>query len=274
MEESEFVFKFPVHKNNSKPRNYHFYAMPYLDKESVRKRKTNYHNYSSSPIIEEEYQNMTNENYIKREKMLLKDKELKKKYTKKFNYLNNGFKFIFVISSLSIIMAFVELRYLNPSELIIGVLLLCCISASFCFMLVININGGVLLDTYSYVAFYLHCMLESVLFGFLFGFKIINFILVFDKLNKGNCNIKYQCPGNFGYFVILSVNLLIFLGFILNIKFILYVFWYSFKILILKKKTLFQKQMDLDREEKLKNTKIEFVDDVEESINDSLNKFQ
>jgi hypothetical protein len=61
-----------------------------------------------------------------------------------------------------------------------------------------------------------------------------------------------------------------FLGFLLCGKSIFILFLDGFNILFLKKKTLFQKQIDLDEKERReKDRKIEFTDDTNESINNS-----
>ena len=58
-------------------------------------------------------------------------------------------------------------------------------------------------------------------------------------------------------------------GVILCIKFIYYLFFEVFDILIMKEKTLFQKQLDINKiEDASKNIKIEFVED--ESIDSSV----
>lgn len=258
--------------NNNKVRNYHFNAISYLDKETTKPR--HYHNFPPSKEYEDEYQKMTNENKDKKDKAFisLTDEDLKKEYFNIFSYLNGGFKYICVISVLSVLNSLFELKYFDKSDMNIGVLIISCISSGFCFILYVNIHYfKALLDSYSYLAFYSLCLIESLLYAFLFIFKIFNFVSLFQTLNTG-CSRKRKCPRYFAYLLILVINLIIFLGFVLSIKLMAILFWKSFKIVCLKSKTIFQKQIELNKAEKNKGKQIEFTDDTEESINNSLNE--
>ena len=97
---------------------------------------------------------------------------------------------------------------------------------------------------------------------------------MFNRLNaKDSCKNKYKCPGYFIYLLILICNIIIFLGFLLCGKFSINMFCDGFNVLFLKKKTLFQKQIEIDlKEKKVQDRKIEFTDDKDESINNSLSQ--
>ena len=272
MDNSNFNYQIPFTESIGDFSKFHFSPIYFLGKETTRKRP--YHGYSSSPIIEKEYQQISRDNNIKREKSIinLTSEELKKEYSKKNNYLNSGIKNTFILSISLIFNTFLELKFLGPSETNVAILIMCCISVSFCFILLINIKGKVLLDSYGYIYFYLLSMVESGLLLCLFVFKFTNFLLVFNNLNsRDSCRNRYKCPGYFIYLLLLIVNIIIFLGFLFCSKFIFTLFCDGFNILILKKKTIFQRQIDLDEKEKIdKDRKIEFSDENDESMNNTL----
>jgi hypothetical protein len=225
-------------------------------------------------MIEKEYQQISRENLLKKEKTIinLTSEKLQKEYTNKISYLNSGIKNIIILSIFLIFNTFLELKFLGPSETNVAILILCFISSTFCFMLLINIKGKALIDSYGYISFYIISIVESILLLFLFILKLINFIVTFNNLNSnGKCRNKYKCPNYFIYLLILVANLIMFLGFLLCGKSIFILFLDGFNILFLKKKTLFQKQIDIYEEERReKDRKIEFADDTNESINNSL----
>ena len=263
MDDLNFKYKLPLSQINN-IKNSHF---------SYNINKNNqYHGFSSSPEIEEEYQKIVDhKNNIKKSSLVnLTSEGLKKEYLKKYNYYNNGLNRIFIISILFNISTFIELKFLIPSESNIILLIMGCISVGLTFMLLINNKGKVLIDTYGYAGFYLFSMIESILFLCLFIYKIINIIIIYQKLNSHLCISKYKCPGFFIYLLILIINIVIFFGVLLSIKFILILFLDGFNILIMKKKTFFQKQIEIN-ETQNKNKKIEFVDENDESINNSIN---
>lgn len=271
MDNSNLNHKIPLSKKISNPNTFHFSPLYYFEKEDTRKRQ--YHGYSSSPMIEKEYQQISRENLLKKEKTIinLTSEKLKKEYTNKISYLNSGIKNIVILSIFLIFNTFLELKFLGPSETNMAILILCFISSTFCFMLLINIRGKALIDSYGYISFYIISIVESILLLFLFILKMINFIVTFNNLNaNGKCRNKYKCPNYFIYLSILITNLIMFLGFLLCGKSIFILFLDGFNIFFLKKKTLFQKQIDLDEKERReKDRKIEFTDDTNESINNS-----
>ena len=272
MDTSNLNYQIPFSESIGDFNKFHFSPLYLLEKETTRKRQ--YHGYSNSPLIEKEYQQISRDNNIKREKSIinLTSEELKEEYSKKINYLKNGIKNIFILSILLIFNTFLELKFLGPSETYVAILIMCCISVGFCFILLVNIKGKALIDSYGYISFYLLSMVESALLLSLFIFKLTNFLLVFKKLNsRESCRNRYKCPGYFIYLLLLITNIIIFLGFLLFSKFIFNLFCDGFNILILKKKTLFQRQIDLEEKEKKdKDTKIEFSDENDDSMNNTL----
>lgn len=269
MEESNLKYKLPISEILKNPNTFHFSS--YIkDKIMSVKNKYQYHGYSTSPEYEKEYQQMDGRkmNINGKTFVNLTSEELQKEYSKKYNYYNNGIKHLFFISIIIIICSFIEIKYLTPSEANIAILILSCISITFCFLLLINLKGNVLIDIYGYVVFYLFSMMESLLFLCLFIFKFTNFIVIYRDLDAGSCPNRHKCPGNFLYLLLLIINLGILLLCLLYIKFNYILFADGFDILILKHKTFFQKQIELNDNE-LKDKKIEFVDDKDEGFNDS-----
>ena len=267
MDDLNYKYKFPLSQTNN-INNFHFSS--FISDNANKNKK--YHSFSSSPEIEKEYQKIVNQkNNIKKSSIVnLTSEGVKKEYLKKYNYYNNGLNKTFIISILISISTFIEMKFLIPSESNIILLIMGCISAGLTFMLLINNKGKALIDTYGYAGFYLFSMIESILFLGLFIYKIINIIIIYQRLNSHLCISKYKCPGYFIYLLILIINVVIFLGVLLNIQFVFYLFLDGFNILIMNKKTFFQKQIEIN-ETQDKNKKIEFVDENDENINNSIN---
>ena len=245
----------------------HFASYYFLDQESTKKRP--YHGYSSSPEAEKEYQNIVD----KRKKRCLIDitsEPLKNEYMKKINYLNNGFNLSFILSFLFLIDSYMNLKYLGPSESNVAILILSSLSMAIIFLILVNIKAKILMDPHGYVLFYLFSLILTLVLMTLYMIKIINFILVFRSLNgTQNCRHKYKCPGYSIYLLLLIFSVIIFVGILACIKFILLLFYDAINVLTMRKKTIIQRQIELN-ERKEKSGKIEFVED--ESINNSMNK--
>lgn len=271
MDFSNLKYKMPLSETIRGP---HLSPLYFSEKDGHKKRQ--YHGYSTSPTFENEYQSISKENIDKRDKSIinLTSEDLKKEYSEKTEYLKSGLRHISLISFLLIFDTMLELKYLGPSETNVAILILCCVSASLCFMILFNIKGKALIDSYGYISFYCLSMVEPILFISLFIFKLTNFFIVFNRLNaKDSCKNKYKCPGYFIYLLILSCNIIIFLGFLFLCKFSITMFCDGFSVLFLKKKTLFQKQIEIDLKRKIvQDRKIEFTDDKDESINNSLSQ--
>ena len=202
----------------------------------------------------------------------LTSEDLKNEYSEKVNFYKSGLKNIFFFCCFIIFDIFVELKNFGPSELNVAVLIMSFLSPFLCFLLIVNINGKVLLDIYSFVVFYLFAVIESIIFISLHVIKLINIYFTYKRLRrKGACKNKYKCPGKFMYYLILFMNLIIFLIFLLFIKFIVVLFLDGFNILIMKNKTFAQRQIEINEKNKV-GKKIEFTYDKNESINDSLNQ--
>lgn len=271
MDFSNLRYKMPLSETIRGP---HLSPLYFSEKEGHKKRQ--YHGYSTSPSFENEYQSISKENNVKKDKSIinLTSEELKKEYSEKTEYLKSGLRHISLISFLLILDTFLELKYLGPSETNVAILIMCCVNASLCFMILFNIKGKALIDSYGYISFYCLSIVEPILFISLFICKLINFFVVFNRLNtKDSCKNKYKCPGYFIYLLILICNIIIFLGFLLCCKFSITMFCDGFNVLFLKKKTLFQKQIEMDlKDKKVQDRKIEFTDDKDESINNSLSQ--
>ena len=257
-------------KKQAKASQYHFSSKYILDSQSPKRRE--YHSFSSSPEIEKEYQELI----TKPKKGTLVDitsESLKYEYTKKLNALDNGLKHIFIVSLLCLIHCFTEFQILKTSELNVAILVINCISITLILILFLNIKTKILIDAYGYVFFYFTSIVESVIMISLYALKIANFAVVYNKLNGGKvCRGRNRgaCSGYFGYLLILVLNVIIFVGIFTSMKFIFSLFCDAFNILTKRRKTLFQRQIEIN-ESKPKNGTIEFVDE-NDSINNSLNK--
>ena len=156
---------------------------------------------------------------------------------------------MFLISIMVITNTFFKFKYFKVNEISIAILITSSISAGFCGMLLVNIYEKVLLDTIGYSAFYLSAMIESVLFFFLLLIKIYDFSLIinelimkYNNLEKENV-VKQFSYRAFAFFILF--NIVNISGIIFCLKFILDLFLEGFNILILKKKTFAQKQLEI-----------------------------
>ena len=261
-------------QNNSQKQDkilqYHFSSKFILDSQTPKRREN--HSYSSSPDVEKEYQELITKPK-KTTEIDITSESLKYEYTKKLNALDNGLKHIFIISLICLFHCFTEFKILKISELNVAILVINCISITLILMLFLNIKTKILIDTYGYVFFYFSSITESVIMISLYALKIVNFIVVYNRLNGGQvCRVRNRgaCSGYFGYLLILVLNVLIFFGIFTSMKFIFSLFYDAFNILTKRRKTFFQRQIEIN-EINPKNGTIEFVDE-NDSINNSLYK--
>ena len=228
--------------------------------ESIKKK---YHGFLSGQEMDQEYNELMNQKNIKKKSGIvnLTSENLKQEYTYKYNYFKSGIKFMFLISTMIVSNTFIEFKYLKITEINISLFITSVISAGLCFVLIVNINEKALLDIYGYVAFYLLAMIEAILFFFLLIIKCYDFIFIINELYITIKNDEeYPKKQTFIFLIIFSlVNII---GILFCSQFIYHLFFEAFDILIMKEKTLFQKQLNLNKiENDTKNIKIEFVDD-------------
>lgn len=289
MNEDNLKYKLPTSQTYQNPNRFHFSS--YV-KDSTYNNDTQpkFRDSSISQKVEDEYQQMfIHRNEIKEKGIIdITSEELKREYNKKYTFYNNGISFIFVLSLIVVLCTLIEIKNLVPTELIVSTLILCILSAFISFMLLISLRTKVLIDSYGYITFYLFSMFESLILISLFLLKFCNFIITFKRLNDSGCpslasihksfpsrKKKFKCPGYFWYLLMAILNICIFLGFAIYIKFIFELFLDGFNILILKKKTLFQRQIEIN-ENKGRGGKIEFTDenDNDESKDNSLRELK
>ena len=235
--------------------------------ESIKKH---FHGVLYRPEMDEEYKELMSQKNLKKSSGIIKltSEKLKKEYEYKYNYFKSGLKFMFLISIMITSNTFIEFKYFKSTEINISLFITSSISTGLCFVLIVNLNQKALLDSYGYIAFYLLALIETILFFFLLVIKCYDLILVINEFYLTIINdIKYPKHSTFIFLIIFSlVNIA---GVILCIKFIYYLFFEVFDILIMKEKTLFQKQLDINKiEDASKNIKIEFVED--ENIDSSV----
>ena len=204
------------------------------EEEPIKKR---FHGFLTNDEMDKEYEELMNQ------------KKLKNEYSIQYNYFRSGIKFMFLISIMVITNTFFKFKYFKVNEISIAILITSSISAGFCGMLLVNIYEKVLLDTIGYSAFYLSAMIESVLFFFLLLIKIYDFSLIinelimkYNNLEKENV-VKQFSYRAFAFFILF--NIVNISGIIFCLKFILDLFLEGFNILILKKKTFAQKQLEI-----------------------------
>ena len=218
------------------------------DEEPIKKQ---FHGFLSKDEMDKEYEELLNQKKLKVKSGIvnLTSEKLKNEYSIQYNYFKSGIKFMFLISIMVITNTFFQFKYFKVNEISISILITSSISAGFCFMLLINMYEKVLLDTVGYAAFYLSAMIESALFFFLLLIKIYDFSLIINELiNKyknldNEKEIKRFSYRAFAFFILFSiVNIF---GILFCLKFILDLFLEGFNILILKKKSFAQKQLEI-----------------------------
>ena len=239
----------------------------YLDKETIKQRT--FHNLTKSPEVEKEYQELLDKKN-QRTFIDITSEPLKIEYSNTLNYLNNGLKSVLFLSILFIVDSCLILKLLGPSELAISVIVFASLSITMILLVIINLKLKNLLDPHGYVLFYLFSMILSFVLLSLYIMKIISFIIIFRRLNAHKeCRKKYKCPGYFAYLLLLIFSIILFIGVLICIKFTLVLFFDGFTILALKKKSIVQRQIELN-EKNENGGKIEFEDD--DSINKSTYK--
>ena len=264
---------------------YHRYHMNIMDrtrkinsfirnKDEQIERKI--HGFLSNADMDKEYEELMNQKKLKTKSGIinLTSEQLKKEYSNMFNYFKSGIKFMFLISFMLLTNTFFEFKYFKVSEISVSILISSFISAGFCIILLISINQKVLLDIVGYSTFYLSSMIETALFFFLLLIKIYDFFFVINELIK---TYKYKNKENeeqylsYKTFVFLILfNIVNILGILFCSKFILDLFLEGYNILIMKKKTIIHKQLEIYSNEK--NRKIEFVDDESFDVNEANSK--
>lgn len=264
---------------------YHRYHMNIMDRtRKINSFTTNkdiqirrkIHGFLSNNDMDKEYEELMNQKKLKTKSGVinLTSETLKKEYSNMFNYFKSGIQFMLLISFMLFTNTFFEFKYFKASELSVSILISSFISAGFCIILLISINQKVLLDIVGYSTFYLSAMIETALFFFLLLIKIYDFFFVINELIK---TYKYKNKENeenflsYKTFVFLILfNIVNILGILFCSKFILDLFLEGYNILIMKKKTIIHKQLEIYSNEK--NRKIEFVDDDSYDINEANSK--
>ena len=244
---------------------YHYASKVQLDKEIFS--EPNYHLYSNSKEVDEEYQKLQKDKFKLNPPMKITSKSLKLEYNKKLVYLNINLRRVFFLSIILVIDSLINLKYIGYSELYISIIILSAFSITITLLLLFNIQTNVLLDLYGYSSFYLFSMFESCILIILYILKIIDFIYTLSE--HPTCEGKI-CWKDKTYYFIIFLNLIIFVGIIFLIKYTLVSFYDAFNVLILKQKTTVQKQMEMNE----KDHKLEFADEDNNNynINESSNR--
>ena len=251
----EFITNF-INEKAKAP--FHFASKYYLDKNPFGEAK--YRSFSNSKEAEDEYQQLQkNKNQNKLNSLIeLTSKSLKLEYNKKLGYLTKNLKRVFLLSILIIFNSFINLKMFGFSELDISIIILSSISVTIAILLLFNIQINILLDLYGYSSFYLFSMFESGILISLYILKIVDFTMMLSKSPR--CKGQIICLKNKTYYFIIFFNIIIFIGILFLVKYTLVSFYEAFNILVLKQKTMVQKQMEIN-ERRMPSDKIEFDDD-------------
>ena len=173
--------------------------------DNNRAVQQNYHGFSSYPEMDKEYQNLLQQKKNKNTSSIINlTSDILKK---EFIYKNNYLKIIFFVSILVIIISLIENSYLKSTELSTVALILSFLSISFCFILMVNLNAKVLLDSFGYVSFYLFAIIETFLFFSLFVFKCFKFFYDFNEIKSSRNKLFIFLYFIFNSIVILAIGL-------------------------------------------------------------------
>ena len=238
---------------------YHFASKKILDEEIFSERK--YHSYSNQKEADEEYEEFQRGLYNLNRPMEITSKSLRLEYNKKLVYLNTNLKRIFFLSIILIIDSLINLKYLGFSELYIIIFILSAFCLTITLLLLFNIQTNVLLDLYGYSSFYLFTMFKSCLLIIVYILKAINFLqILYNFFSNKNCHKSSNlCMSNFMSYIIIIINLIIFVGIIFQFNYTIKSLYDAFGVLILGQKTTAQKQKEIN--EKKHENKIEFDED-------------
>ena len=248
---------------------YHYASKKQLDKETFGEPE--FHSYANEKEVDEEYRKLQKNKYNMNPPMEITSKNLKLEYNKKLLYLNINLRRIFLLSILLVIDSLINLKYLGFSELYISIFILSAFTVTITLLLLFNIQTNVLLDLYGYSSFYLFSLFKSCILIIIYILKTINFSQIlhtFFRNRKCRKNLNI-CTTNIMSYFIIFVNLIIFIGIIFQFNFTIKSLYDAFCILILRKKTIVQKQHELN--EKSNTNKIEFEEDNNNIDNTSRN---
>lgn len=240
---------------------YHYASKVQLDKEIFS--EPNYHLYSNSKEVDEEYQKLQKEKFKLNPPMKITSKSLKLEYNKKLVYLNINLRRVFLLSIILVIDSLINLKYIGYSELYISIIILSAFSITITLLLLFNIQTNVLLDLYGYSSFYLFSLFESCMLIIIYILKLVNFLqILFDFFSNKNCKgpNHHICKKSVMSYFIILINIIIFIGVGFQFKFTFKSLIDAFCVLILKQKTTVQKQHEINEKRSPEN-KIEFDED-------------
>jgi len=225
--------------------------------------KTNYHGQNSYAEMDNEYHTLLNQKSVKSKSAIinLTSKELKKEYEKKNIYLKSRIRLIFILSIISALNSIIEFKYLKPADKNAVLMILSFISAGLCFLLIVNLNANILIDSFGYRAFYFFAITEFLIFFVLLILKIYNFIFVFKELYTSTlCKNKIKCPKFSSSIYLFILNFIIIICKLFCVKFLWNLFLEGIRTLMKKEKTFFERQLELNRIENIeKNRKLGLV---------------
>lgn len=240
---------------------YHYASKHFFDTQQKLEPRYFYH--SKDKELEEEYQKFQKDKLKLKPLIEITSKSLKLEYAKKLEYLNKNLRRLFFLSILILINTLMNLKFFGFSELYIATIILSALSITITLLLLFNIQTNVLLDLYGYSSFYLFSIFESIILIIIYILKIIDFYMIFKNKSK---------KGALKYFIIF-LDIIIFCGIIIQIKYTFVSFCDAFNVLILKQKTTAQKQIELNEKKNAQHgDKIEFDDDDNDNDNDKTNR--
>ena len=227
----------------------------------------NGHYFQSYSELDNDYNNLLNQKNKKSKSSVidLTSEVLKEEYKIKSNYWKKGASFLLFFSILAVINSLIENKYLKSNEFNSIILLMAFFSACLCFVLIVNINAKAIIDSFGYAAFYFLAILQTILFSLFFIFKIFKFIFDFMELYQRKMSKKY-------FAILIIFNSVIIIGSIYCIQFVINFFLESIQILTKRRKTLFERQLEINLIEKNENKKIEFDDDKKVDSNNENSK--
>lgn len=248
-------------KKNIFPNNKNKYSNSYINQEILDEEELDERN-TRNPVLNEEDAEEEEEKEIKKRSTVVKltSDELISEYNRNVKYLFSKYKQIIFISILIIIYSIISNKLIGSSGVNLFLIIMCCLTVCFTVILGILIITKTLLDSYSYVVFYLFSIIQNISMIILFCVKIIYTIIEYPEVQSfANCGKGiWLCWDVFIGMVMNGMNIVCFVVIFFLFVFPFKMIFRTVNVCLKKSKTIFQKQLDINQSI---FQKIEFADE-------------
>ena len=245
----------------------------FQNKDRQIKGKQNYSSVQNMKRIldYQDYQKYVNERNekAKKVKIELSSEQLKEDYNITLKYLYSNLTKLMIITILSTIFSIVCFRTFGVSENLVYLSISSIISLLLIIFLFMFLYLGSLVDIYNHKVFYGISMVEAINAIFSLLLCIMNIPITYAKLTcKGRKCKKIRIPSKFILYILGGCNVLIIIGFLVNIKFLYALLAEGFNIFTKREKTIIQKQFEINERKKKIEKKEEKKQEKKEEKNE------